>query len=306
MYDLIIVGAGPAGITASIYAARKRMNFLVITGNIGGQTLWTTNIENYTGYQFITGAELVQKFIEQLEQSRVQLRQGEKVLSIKKESETLKVTTDKAAYEARAIVIASGKIPRKLGIPGEEEYRNKGVAYCAACDAPLFSGMDVAVAGGGNSALDATLQLVNIARRIHLIDASPRFKADPVMIEKIESSDKVAVYHAASIERIYGDSFVRGLTVSQAGKSFELPVQGLFVEIGYMPASDFDSDISRNAYGEIMVNCNSQTSVPGLFAAGDVTDVSAKQIIVACGEGAKATIAAFSYLERQAAKQEAL
>jgi len=152
MYDLIIIGAGPAGITASIYAARKRMNFLVITGNIGGQTLWTTNIENYTGYQFITGAELVQKFIEQLEQSRVQLKQGEKVISIKKEGETLKVTTDKAAYEARAVVIASGKVPRKLGVPGEEEYRNKGVAYCAACDAPLFSGMEVAVAGGGNSA----------------------------------------------------------------------------------------------------------------------------------------------------------
>jgi alkyl hydroperoxide reductase subunit F len=185
MYDLIIIGAGPAGITASIYAVRKKMYFTVLTSDVGGQTLWTSNIENYTGYLFLTGQELVEKFRDHLK--NIEVREGERVLSLKKEGDAFRIITTKREYLSRTALISSGKMPRRLGIPGEEEFRNKGVAYCATCDAPLFADMTVAVAGGGNSALDAALQLEHIARKVYVINIEPQFRGDPVMAEKVEN-----------------------------------------------------------------------------------------------------------------------
>src|SRR3989338_3163504 len=155
MYDLIIIGAGPAGITASVYAARKRLKFLVITKDIGGQTAWSGDIENYTGYQFITGPDLTAKFEEHMKQYRVELKENEEVLGIEKIGTLIRVKTSKKEYEAKTVIIASGKRSRELGVPGEKEFKNRGLTYCATCDAPLFSGKDVAVIGGGNSGLDA-------------------------------------------------------------------------------------------------------------------------------------------------------
>ena len=163
MRDLIIIGAGPAGITAAIYAARKKINILVVTQDIGGQAAWSGSIENYTGYQFISGPELVAKFEEHLRNFDINLKEGEEVLEIKRKDSSIQVKSNKGEYEAKTAIIASGKRSKELKVPGEKEYKNKGLTYCATCDGPLFSSKDVAIIGGGNSALDATLQLINIA-----------------------------------------------------------------------------------------------------------------------------------------------
>src|SRR4030043_2465501 len=204
MYDLIIVGAGPAGITAGVYAARKRMHFLMITMDIGGQAALSWDIENYIGYQFITGPELVQKFKEHLSQFDVELTEGEKATTVEKSDDIVKIKTDKGEYIAKTVIVASGRRPRKLGVQGEDELKNKGVTYCATCDAPLFAGMDVAVIGGGNAALDAALQLTKIAKKIYLMEVKSQLTADSVMIEKAKASGKVIFYTDTKIKRIYG------------------------------------------------------------------------------------------------------
>jgi alkyl hydroperoxide reductase subunit F len=298
MYDLIIVGAGPAGITASIYAARKRMNFLIITKDIGGQAALSSYIENYIGYQFVTGAELIQKFREHLEKFDLLIKEGETVNLVEKENKVVKVKTEKDEYRAKTVIVASGRIPKKLKVKGEDEFKNKGVTYCATCDGPLFSDLDVAVIGGGNSALDAVLQLIKIARKIYLIDIAQELKADPVMIEKAKESGKVIFYLNTSVVEIYGDKFVKGIKIKRDGILEDLSVEGIFIEIGSNPVSEFVKDVEKNKSGEIVVNCKCETNIPGIFAAGDVTNVPAKQIIVACGEGAKATLSAFEYISR--------
>jgi alkyl hydroperoxide reductase subunit F len=298
VYDLIIVGAGPAGITAGVYAARKRMHLLMITADIGGQASLSWDVENYLGYQFITGQELVEKFKEHLQKFDVEVRENEKATMVEKSGALVKIKTDKGDYITKTAVVASGRRPRKLGIQGEDTFKNKGVTYCATCDAPLFAGMDVAVIGGGNAGLDATLQLIKIAKRIYLIEATPKLSADRIMIQKAKESGKVVFYTGTKIKRIYGDHLVQGIEIEKDGKTESLPVGGIFVEIGSTPASDFVAAVKKNAGGEIMVNCSCETNIPGIFAAGDVTNVPAKQIIVACGEGAKATLAAFDYVNR--------
>jgi alkyl hydroperoxide reductase subunit F len=298
VYDLIIIGAGPAGITASVYAARKRMNFLIITRDIGGQAALSYDIKNYVGYQFITGPALAQKFREHLEQFNVEVKEGESVTSISKEDNIVKVKTDKGEYTAKTAIIASGRVPRKLGVEGEEEFKNRGVTYCTTCDGPLFADKEVAVIGGGNSALDAVLQLIKIAKKIYLINIGPKLRADPIMVEKAKNSEKVVIYNSTKVEEINGDIFVKGIKISREGKEENLAVEGIFIEIGSTPSSDFIKNIEKNEIGEIIVNCLCETSIPGIFAAGDVTNVYAKQIIVACGEGAKAALASFEYISK--------
>lgn len=296
MYDLIIIGAGPAGITAGVYGARKRMNFLIISRDVGGQTSWSGDIENYIGYQFITGPELVIKFREHLEKFNVGLKVEEEVKLVRREGGAIHITSDKGEYETRTVIIASGRKPCMLGAEGEMKYMNRGVTYCATCDGPLFAGMDVAVVGGGNAGLDAVLQLINIANKIYVIEVAPTIKADPIMVEKAKASGKVAFYTQSKVETVYGDTFVKGIKVRREGELFELPVQGVFVEIGSMPVSHIAPDVKKNEFKEIIVDPKCRTNIEGIFAAGDVTDVPAKQIIVACGEGSKALLAAFEYL----------
>jgi len=297
-YELIIIGAGPAGITAGVYAARKRMNVLMIALDVGGQASLSWDIENYLGYQFITGPELVQKFKEHLDHFDVELREGEKATSVEKSGNTVNITTDKGEYTAQTAIVASGRRPRKLGVQGEDEFKNKGVTYCATCDAPLFADMDVAVIGGGNAALDAALQLTKIAKKIYLIEVNPQLTADRVLIEKAQESGKVTLYTDTTVKRIYGGALVQGLEIVKGDKVEDLAVGGIFAEIGSTPESDFVRGVKKNERGEIIVNCSCETDIAGIFAAGDVTNVFAKQIIVACGEGAKATLAAFDYVNR--------
>lgn len=297
MYDLIIIGAGPAGITASVYAARKGMKLLVISEDIGGQAAWSGDIENYTGYQFITGPELAAKFEEHMRKYNIQLKENEEVKEIKKKEELIiSVKTDKGSYEAKTAIIASGKRSRELDVPGEKEFKNRGLTYCATCDGPLFAGKEVAVIGGGNSALDATLQLMNIAKHIYLINITSSLGGDAVMREKVEKSKKVSILNNSQVMEVSGDKMVSGIKVKRAEEEKRLSVQGVFVEIGLIPNSEFAKDLEKNELGEIKVDSYNRTDIPGIFAAGDVTDLPEKQIIVAAGEGAKASLGAFKYL----------
>ena len=298
MHDLIIVGAGPAGITAAIYAIRKKLDLLVISKDIGGQTAWSGKIENYTGYQFVSGVELTAKFEEHMRTYAIPMKEGESVVDIKREKDGIAVKTDKDVYKSRTVIIASGKRSKELNIPGEKEFKNRGLTYCATCDGPLFAGKPVAVIGGGNSALDATLQLMRIASRIHLINVAARLTGDPVMIEKVEASKLVTVMNNTKVLTITGDKLVGSIEVENRGKVEELKVEGVFVEIGLIPNSSVSAEVEKNTSGEIKVDSYNKTNIPGIFAAGDVTDVPEKQIIIAAGEGSKAALTAFRYLSR--------
>jgi len=296
MYDLIIIGAGPAGITASVYAARKKMNILVVTRDIGGQAAWSGDIENYTGYQFVTGPELAQKFQEHMRKYDLQLKENEQVLKIKKNGDTVSVKSDKGDYLGRTAIIASGKRSRELNVPGEKEFKNRGLTYCATCDGPLFSGKAVAVVGGGNSALDAALQLMNIARQVFIINITPKLGGDTIMRQKVETNKNVTILNNAQVAAVLGEKFVSGIKVKREGEEQALSVQGVFVEIGLIPNSEFAKELEKNQFQEVIVNSRNETSVLGIFAAGDVTDVPEKQIIIAAGEGSKAALSAFKYL----------
>ena len=299
MHDLIIIGAGPAGITAAVYAARKRLSTLVISEDIGGQAAWSGDIENYTGYQFITGPELASKFEEHLKSFDIILKESETVTDVRRAGDKILVKTNKNVYEAKTVIIASGKVPRPLDVPGEKEFKNRGLTYCATCDAPLFKGKDVAVIGGGNSALDASLQLLKIARRIYLINIEEKLSGDPVMREKAERADILTVMNKSRVRKIIGDGKVKAIEVDTGGESKRLEVEGVFVEIGLVPNSGFAADVDKNELGEIKVDRHNRTNAPGIFAAGDVTDVPEKQIIIAAGEGSRAALAVFRYLSQQ-------
>jgi len=309
IYDLIIIGAGPAGITASVYAARKRMKFLVITKDIGGQAARSGDIENYTGYQFITGADLTAKFEEHMKKYGVETKEPEEVTGLsaiggsalggKKTNNGISVKTNKNTYEAKTVIIASGKKSRELGVPGEAEFKNRGLTYCATCDGPLFAGKDVVVIGGGNSALDAALQLIKIAGRIYIINITPLLTGDKIMQDKAEKSDKVTILNNTRILAILGDKIVNAVKIKEGGKEKTLAAQGVFVEIGLVPNSDFAEGVGKNDKGEIEVDRYNATNISGVFACGDVTDVPQKQIIIAAGEGSKAAISAFRFLAQQ-------
>ena len=307
LYDLIIIGAGPAGITAAIYAARKRLDFLVITKDIGGQTLLSLDVENYLGYHYLSGTDLVKKFEEHMRDYNIGVRK-EAVKNIEKSGKIIKIISDKGTYETKTVIIASGKGYKKLDIPGEKEFLGKGVTYCAACDAPLFAGKDVVIVGGGNSALSTALQLLKIANKIYIINIEPELTGDRIMSEKLEQSKNVAVFNNSKLLEITGHNFVTGITIETNGKKKNINVQGVFVEIGLIPNVKFAKLIKRNMDDEIMITRNTEmynenmTNIEGIFAAGDVTDVPEKQIIVAAGEGAKATLAVDDYLSRKEEK----
>ncbi len=300
MYDLIIIGGGPAGMTAGVYAARKKLKVLIITKDFGGQALQSPAVENYLGYQYISGLELVEKFEEHLGQFEIDKEMGI-VERLGSEDDSFSVATQAGhEFQSKAVIIASGKASRRLTIPGEKKLIGRGVSYCATCDAPVFSGMNVAVIGGGNSALSAAAQLSSIAKKVYLV-ARAKIKADEVIVEKVQGADNITLYTGYKPVAIKGQEIVSGLVVQDVstGKERELDVQGVFVEVGSVPVSQFASDlVELNEKGEIKVDCSTRTSTDGIFAAGDVTNIPEKQIIIAAGDGAKAALAAYEYLLR--------
>ncbi len=301
MHDLAIIGGGPAGLTAAVYAARKKINTLLVSKDLGGQPNWTSGVENYMGYQFIEGPELMQKFEEQVKQFPIDLKIGQGVDHLAKIDKGFEIVTEKGEkYQSKAVIIATGKRPRSLNVPGEKELIGKGMTYCAVCDGPLFAGDKVAVIGGGNSALEATDDMIKIAEHVYLVSLTP-LTGDPILIEKVKNAPNLTIFLEYEVLEIKGETRVTGIKIRdlKTKEVKELAVGGVFVEIGLMPNSDLVRGLANlNQRGEIEVNCANETGVPGLFAAGDATNVPEKQIVVAAGEGAKAALQAHRYLQR--------
>lgn len=301
MHDLIIIGGGPAGMAAAVYAARKRLDTLLITFDIGGQVNWTTGVENYLGYQFIQGYELISKFQEQVSQFPIEQKIGQKITRVQKTGDGFEVTTESGEqFKGKAVLLATGKRPRQLNVPGEKELIGRGVTYCAICDGPIFASQRVAVIGGGNSALEAALDMVKIAEHVDLVSLTP-LTGDPVLIEKLGDAKNLTQHLEFQTEGILGNELVEGILIKdiKTGKSQQLHLTGVFIEIGLVPNSDMVKDLIKlNKYDEVPINCSCETEIRGLFAAGDVTTVPEKQIVVAAGEGAKAALQAHRYLQR--------
>ncbi len=301
MYDLMIIGGGPAGLCASVYAARKQLKTLLISGDIGGQINTTLGISNYLGYQFIEGPELIEKFQTQVSQFPIDQKIGDKVSRLEKiEGGFEAVTEVDDRYQAKAVIFAAGKSPRKLNVPGEAVFTGRGVTYCAICDGPVFAGQRVAVVGGGNSALEAALDMVKIAEHVDLVSLT-LLTGDAILIDKLADAKNLSIFTEHQTEKIEGQDFVEGVLVKdlKTGKKKRLEVTGVFIEIGLVPNSESVKGlVELNKWGEVPVTPSSETTVPGLYAAGDVTDVPEKQIIVAAGEGAKAALQAHRYLQR--------
>lgn len=296
LYDLIIIGAGPCGVTAAIYAVRNKLNVVILTKDIGGQMAWSGLVENYSGYETTTGPELTSKFDKHVRNLGATIKERETVENIQKDGNNFIVKTKKNVYNSKTILIASGKNPRYLQVPGEEHFKNKGVVYCAICDGPLYTNKTIAIVGGGNSALDATLQMVNIAKHIYLITKNDHMKGDSIMLEKIKKYPNVNIIYNSLTKEIKGNKIVESIILQTPGGEKELNVDGVFVQVGLIPNSQFIEIVEKNEYGEIIVDSENRTSIPGIFAAGDVTNVSEKQIIIAAGEGSKAALSIFKYI----------
>ena len=310
LYDLIIIGGGPAGITAGIYAARQKLNSLLITKSFGGQMLKkAVMIENYPGFEEISGMELIQKFEKQLRRAsarsdghKIDIERDEVTKVEKIEEHFLVITKNKNRFESKAIIVASGADPRPLKVLGEKEFLGKGLSYCPLCDGPLFSDKTVAVIGGGNSAFEAAIFLSKIAKKIYILEASEKVRADAENQERVKKTGKVEIITNTQVQKIQGKQFVNSLIYEdrKTKREIKLPVEGIFVEIGSQPATSFVKDlVDFNERDEIAVEFETcQTKTPGLFAAGDCNIGKFKQIVTAAGEGAKAALAAYGYLEK--------
>ena len=299
LYDVIIIGSGPAGMTAAIYSARKGLKTLVLSKDVGGQLNLSAELENYLGYSYIEASDLITHFEEHVERFDVTSVIGEEVINLCL-ADKMHIVHTKAGnhYQGRTLIIASGKVPRPLGIPGEERLLGKGVAYCATCDAPFYKAKVVAVVGGGNSALEAAGELQRWATQVYLVVRST-YSADEVLVDRVTRLEHVEVLLNYDTVEVLGEQHVTGLRVRSRLDQSErtLAVDGVFVEIGLLPNTSFVMDLLElNAAGEIVIDCQTSTGVPGVFAAGDVTHVRDKQVLVAAGEGVKAALRAHEYL----------
>lgn len=298
-YDLIIIGGGPAGLTAAVYAATLRMDAFLIAKDLGGQAIDSTKIENYMGYDFITGPELIRRFQDQLIRSHYIDHLMALVEKIEPLEEGFRVTvSDLRQYTSKTLIIATGMTRRRLKIPGEEEFQRKGVFYGNIQDISFVQGEDAVVVGGGNSAVQIVENLHTVARNIHLVSDS-ELRADPVIIERIRKFKNLQIYEGYRPLEFRGDKILSSVVIRKmaSDETMELPARGVFIAIGLQPNSSLVSGLCElNERGEIIINPDCSTSYPGIFAAGDVTNAFGKRIIIASGEGAKAAMAARQYL----------
>lgn len=295
LYDLAILGGGPAGVAAGVYAARKRLSTVFITKDWNGQSSVSEGIENWIGDVKISGLELSQKLEKHLKAYAgdiIHIKEGEWVSTVEKSGQTFKVSTDKGSYEARTVLITTGSGRRKLEIPGAEKYDNKGLTYCATCDGPLYDGQDVAVVGGGNAAFESAAQLMAYCKSVTLLNRSENFKADPGTIEKVSKNPRVKIITGAVPKEVKGDKFVTSFVYTDAktNKDVELPVTGIFVEIGSIPNTGFVKDLVKlDPYNRIPIDPkNQKASANGVWAAGDCTDGLYHQNNIAAGDAVRA------------------
>lgn len=303
MHDVAIIGYGPAGITAAIYAARKKLNVVLVGELPGGEVLNSGDIENWPGDGATDGVTLADKFIKHLDLHRDEVTLvRERVSSIVKPGETFIATTESGQkYESRTVIYAAGRHPRLLNVPGEAEFKNKGVTYCATCDAPLFPDQEVAVIGGGNTGAEAVIMLQKIARKIHLLHISEALAADPVLVDHFINDDKVEIHYNATTTAITGDTAAKALKYNntQTKQEVSLPVTGIFVAIGAIPNTEMVKNmVLLDKFGAIVADRYGVTDVDGFFAAGDVTNIRDAQIVVAAGHGCSAALSAGDYLSR--------
>lgn len=295
-YDTIIVGAGIAGITAAIYASRKRMNYLLISNNFGGQMNIAGDVENYPGIVKTTAAEFMKVLKKQLDYNKVKMTKG-LVKKINKRKNGFEVVTDKSKYETKTVILCTGARPRRLNVPGEIKFDKKGVTYCAICDGPVFSGMEVAVIGGGDAGLEAVDFLDNIVKKVYLLHDNSKLMAQKYLVERIDKNPKVEVILNAKTKEIYGKVAVQGLKYEQNKEIKDLKVKGVFVEIGRIPNTEVVKGlVAMDGHGHIKVGVQCDTSLPGVFAAGDCTNIHEYQYVISGGQGATALIKAARYL----------
>jgi alkyl hydroperoxide reductase subunit F len=299
-YDLLILGGGPAAMSAAVYAARKMLKCALITKDFGGQVRETSEVENWLGFQSINAKDLADSFEEHAKSFDLPVRLGAAIIEVTKKGDAFSVKTeDNVVYSSKTVILATGKRHRALNVPGEKELVGKGLAYCATCDAPFFKGKKVVVAGGGNSAFTTALDLLKVDAEVTLVNFLEGWQADKALQERIKKSEKSKFLDYHEIISIEGKETVTAVAVKsrENGTQERLEAEGVFVEIGLLPNNEAVKElVALNANGEVMVDCSSKTNVEGFFAAGDVTTVPHKQIVIAAGEGAKAALSAYDYL----------
>lgn len=298
IFDCIIIGEGPSGMSGALYLKRFGRNIIVLSKNQGGQLVSCGKVDNYLGYFDLTGVELYKKFDEHLNYLNIQ-RKYVSVEKIEKQFDTFFCYLDnKEIIQSKTILVSSGNNYKKLNIKGEKYLSNKGVSYCTICDAFFFQDQDVAIIGGGNSALDSALILINIARKIYIINKNNYFKnCDFSMFNKIKNSDKIEIIYNANTLEFKGENELESILYEKDKKILEINVSGAFINIGQVPNSIFLHKNILNNFKEIKIKSNNETSISGLFASGDVTENSKHQIIIASGDGAKAAIHINEYLK---------
>ncbi len=294
MYDLVIVGAGPAGMTSAIYSARQKLKTLIISKNFGGQMAQkAVEIENYPGFEKITGFDLISKMESQVKNVDVV---REKVIEVKKENDIffLKTEGDKV-FQSKVVIIATGAEPRRLNVLGEANYLGRGVSYCSTCDGPLFKNKEVAIIGGGDAGFETAIFMKNYASKIYILEQEETVKAS---IDNQKKASGIEVITSARLKEIKGDNFVNQIVFELSGKEKTLDVKGVFIQAGYIPETSFLGDlVELNEKKEIIVNFETfETKTRGLFAVGDVNCGKVKQIVVACGQGATAVIHGYKYI----------
>lgn len=302
IYDVIIIGGGPAGLTCAIYTARERLSTLLLEKSMcGGLPALTERIENYPGFpQGISGAELVRRFREQAGRFGTIIKEYEEVQKVEKEGEVFKVQTTSGEYLARSLVVASGSVPKELGVPGEKEFRGRGVSYCALCDAPFFKDKDIAVIGCGNSGLQEGESLLKYAKSITFVEFLPYIPGEKILQERLlQEKDKVRFFLNHKLTSINGEDFVRSITIQdrETMEEKEIPVAGVFVYVGFLPNTSFLKgmvDMDENGY--IITDEEMRTSQPGIFAIGDVRFKQVRQITTACGDGTICAVSVKKYL----------
>ncbi len=304
MYDLIIVGGGPGGVAAGVYAARKKIKTLFITDSFGGQSLVSADVQNWIGTRSVSGFDLGAMLEEHLRaQAGIEIIDNDLVSKVEKTESGFRVVTQKGkAFETKYVLLASGSRRKKIGVPGEKEFDGKGVHYCSICDAPIFGDKTVAVVGGGNAGLEAVIDILSYASKIYLIVRSGAPKGDAVTLEKVKASPKVEIITNALTQEITGKVFVTGLKYkdTQSGGIKELKLDGVFVEVGIVPNSEFVKDlVSLNERGEVLVDHKTQaTSLPGIWAVGDVSDVLYKQNNISAGDAVKAVLSIYEHIRK--------
>lgn len=297
MYEVIVIGAGASGLTAALYAARRGLRTLVLSQDIGGQAATASVIENYPGIDPIGGRELMERFRAQAVSFGAEVRLSE-VMKIEQTGDDFRVTAKGGTFHTRAVILTHGLSRRHMGIPGEEELNGKGVMYCTTCDAPQYIGKKVAVVGGGNSAMDAALLLASSSPEVHLFTENAELRGERVLIDRVFRTSRITVHYSVKVREVRGRDRVTGLVVEEQDGMKTYGVEGVFVEIGFTVKSELVRDlVETDSRRQIIITSENATSVPGLFAAGDVTSIEEKQVVISAGEGARAALTAYRYLQ---------